>query len=520
MYPISQLLDDCGLSCRRFIYATEKPVGRFMTCENTQQEDCLILSQADFQKYVSNKMFPLAGSYIILSDELSADANLTDIAKKFQKNLYLLTTDKTPEELAKLLTQTSTALFERQNNLLAKEYQALVRLLSKEAAIDEITAYAYKLLGNPLIITDESYKVLAHTKELAVKDPVWESIVSHTYSTAKLVEQTDTNRFWERLEISSSPLFVDDAAFEGLARRAVAKIRIGSQTRGYIALLEIKKHITALDLTILQMIAEVFSVKINETDNMLRATGQLRDEFTGNLLAGNITSLEMAENLASSLSLRFGEINCVLCVQAKNNHDYIGGDLACLRTKLLTKSCLSIYTYKSSQGYYILSFKDRHQLNLLLDKHLKNLLQEFNLIGIISLPIENILELQHGYEQVEQIRLLLPKIEEPKRVLYPYASFAAVELLSHLSEARQGITSRAYTTLLKADEEEGTEYLATMRAFFANNQNVSETAAKLFIHRNTVNYRLNRIRELLEDDFDDSLIRLHLQLSILANDLK
>ena len=40
------------------------------------------------------------------------------------------------------------------------------------------------------------------------------------------------------------------------------------------------------------------------------------------------------------------------------------------------------------------------------------------------------------------------------------------------------------------------ETLMTIQAFFENNLNVSETSRKLFVHRNTLVYRLEKIRKL------------------------
>ena len=40
------------------------------------------------------------------------------------------------------------------------------------------------------------------------------------------------------------------------------------------------------------------------------------------------------------------------------------------------------------------------------------------------------------------------------------------------------------------------ETLMTIQAFFENNLNVSETSRKLFVHRNTLVYRLEKIRKI------------------------
>ena len=40
------------------------------------------------------------------------------------------------------------------------------------------------------------------------------------------------------------------------------------------------------------------------------------------------------------------------------------------------------------------------------------------------------------------------------------------------------------------------ETLMTIQCFFENNLNVSETSRKLFVHRNTLVYRLDKIRKI------------------------
>ena len=53
------------------------------------------------------------------------------------------------------------------------------------------------------------------------------------------------------------------------------------------------------------------------------------------------------------------------------------------------------------------------------------------------------------------------------------------------------------------------ETLTTINKFFENNLNVSETSRKLFVHRNTLVYRLEKIKKLTGLDlreFDHAII--------------
>ncbi|WP_394372099.1 helix-turn-helix domain-containing protein [Clostridium neonatale] len=59
----------------------------------------------------------------------------------------------------------------------------------------------------------------------------------------------------------------------------------------------------------------------------------------------------------------------------------------------------------------------------------------------------------------------------------------------------------------------------TLRNFFDNNQSISDTANAMYLHRNTISYRLNKIRKIIEDDFDNPLIRLHMYISFIIDDI-
>ena len=62
----------------------------------------------------------------------------------------------------------------------------------------------------------------------------------------------------------------------------------------------------------------------------------------------------------------------------------------------------------------------------------------------------------------------------------------------------------AILAMSRYDEENGTEYLKTLRTYAESNKNVVETALNLSVHANTVNYRVKRIRELFDIDLSDA----------------
>jgi sugar diacid utilization regulator len=66
------------------------------------------------------------------------------------------------------------------------------------------------------------------------------------------------------------------------------------------------------------------------------------------------------------------------------------------------------------------------------------------------------------------------------------------------------------------DREHNSDLTHTLRVFFAANANASEAADRLFLHRNSLAYRLARVQELTGLDLKDHRARLALQLGLLV----
>lgn len=80
-------------------------------------------------------------------------------------------------------------------------------------------------------------------------------------------------------------------------------------------------------------------------------------------------------------------------------------------------------------------------------------------------------------------------------------------------EQRHLLVHPALFRLRTLDAENGTAHLETLRAYLECERSLATTAAKLFIHRNTLMYRLERIRTAISLDLDDPDTRLQLLLS-------
>ena len=70
--------------------------------------------------------------------------------------------------------------------------------------------------------------------------------------------------------------------------------------------------------------------------------------------------------------------------------------------------------------------------------------------------------------------------------------------------------------LVEHDRSRGSDLIKTLRIFFAAGANASEAADRLFLHRNSMTYRLERVSKLTGLDLREPGVALALQLGLLS----
>ena len=93
-------------------------------------------------------------------------------------------------------------------------------------------------------------------------------------------------------------------------------------------------------------------------------------------------------------------------------------------------------------------------------------------------------------------------------------------LLEGLSGSPDLSPFRLVDPLKKHDQERNSDLVHTLEVYFASGANASEAADRLLLHRNSIPYRLERVRELTGLDYRDYRARLAMQLGLLALDKK
>ena len=108
--------------------------------------------------------------------------------------------------------------------------------------------------------------------------------------------------------------------------------------------------------------------------------------------------------------------------------------------------------------------------------------------------MENLKDLSKSYKEA-QVALEVGKVFDTEKDVITYDNLGIGRLIYQLP---QSLCEMFLQEVFKKGPLESLDRdtLITIQAFFENNLNVSETSRKLFVHRNTLVYRLEKIRKL------------------------
>ena len=103
----------------------------------------------------------------------------------------------------------------------------------------------------------------------------------------------------------------------------------------------------------------------------------------------------------------------------------------------------------------------------------------------------------------------------PERNLFSYSEDQLYHILAKNFTRREALELYDETLgrLKRFDEQNGHDLCSTVRIFLKNRLSTTETAKELFLHRNTMFYRLERIKEILGADPKDLQVSLSLTLA-------
>ncbi|WP_297989730.1 CdaR family transcriptional regulator [Anoxybacillus sp.] len=123
--------------------------------------------------------------------------------------------------------------------------------------------------------------------------------------------------------------------------------------------------------------------------------------------------------------------------------------------------------------------------------------------------------LRDSYKEAMEVIHLKKHMDEP--LPHVYGDLGIYRLLPFIYEQykQRKYPNEALLKLKRHDEQHGTDFLHTLRAYIRHDCNMKQTAESLYIHPNTLNYRLKRMQAIAALPLHDFEQRMMLYIDLL-----
>ena len=157
-----------------------------------------------------------------------------------------------------------------------------------------------------------------------------------------------------------------------------------------------------------------------------------------------------------------------------------------------------------------------HTRDEVINDVLRNV-RDLGAIASFSSSFSGFGNLVHFYRQALVVERV-GRIKDVSSEAYRFEDYAVDYLIARCEEGStvDAIIPDGVRKLIELDKERGTRDAHLLRTFLDKDRNMAKTVRELYIHRSTLLYRLEKIKEALNTDLDDPDVRLSVQIALRA----
>ncbi|MGE5632179.1 MAG: PucR family transcriptional regulator [Caulobacteraceae bacterium] len=354
---------------------------------------------------------------------------------------------------------------------------------------------AASLLGNALILVDLSQKVLAHSTNYEIVDPLWAQNVERGYCSYEFVQKVRSNKDMKEWSKQGSETQIITLPGD-LQPKLVARITQEGHVVGAVIMVE---HHTAIGRNHMRQLPLVGRIlfDIFSRDSASEGTP---DTFYSAILYNLLDEEEISDTIDHIVLSRVDFPSEMRVVVARFVHRIENRYLKRTFSMELERIFPNGHSvqYKSYIGILVPSVSERQSEELAKLARLEDVS-----IGL-SWPFSDIVQFKRYFNQAVASIKLAQRFGQANRV-FGYSDFYYYDLLYNYTGKipLEYYCHPALQVLLEYDKANNSELYITLRTYLEHKNNLKETADALFIHRNTLIYRINRINQLTSLNLDN-----------------
>lgn len=399
-------------------------------------------------------------------------------------------------------------------------HEVLTNTVLYENGLDRLSTVLVDMIKNPVLITDSNMAIMSYSipdeyNNILSKEDLVDTVkINGNRETEeeiygyrckkKSVSLTDKN-----VDLIKIPIITPNSHF------------------GYLFAWEYEKTINKLDISTLKWASTIAALDILNKRSIANVELKYKNELLYDILKGKLNNKQTIINRGKNMGMDLDKQFYVVVFELKeliSKHFKNKGLLNENIQKNYLESAKRIIDddiIMGDLGTYLIALcpteeKDKEAIKSFSDKVLNVIDQDDR--DLVDVGVgnfqEDIINLNESYSQAKRAINVANKLKKDKQI-YFFEELGVYKLLYKINtEEKNSFLENSIIPLLNYDKAHNTELLKTLRAFFEENGNLTNVAKKIYIHYNTVHYRLQRIEKITGLSLDNPDDKLNLEIAL------
>lgn len=377
----------------------------------------------------------------------------------------------------------------------------LNRALLSNRSIAYIAEVASDVFCQPLLIADQSFKLIAGAGYNQINDPFLESIIREGYYPEEYI-----HRIAEHPEINDMDLFIEDSKIISepfSPQRYMSKhISVRGKRIAFVTLVE-NMPFRDGDTEIFAHFCKIIATEMRSTYSGRDPKSSAYEVVLEELINGQLHGQRLHSRLRQ-VGLEFEKNKRLFVIRAADHtpkrfhYEYLNNNF-----NMQVKNYHTIVYEQAIVG--LVDEDEDGKVFSGENGRLMDFLEHYELVCGVSSTVRDPERMSDFWDQALSALDLGQRLGYAGPVYHHenLGIYHIMDMLVHDCELMDFCASE-YIRIQNHDRENGTEYAVTLEAYLGAAQNSLRTAERLGVHRNTVDYRVHRMEELFDFRFDDA----------------
>lgn len=474
--------------------------------------ECFIIQVICYDKTLFEQYDLQRVIYIMYCDDIPAsglveNGNYIIIGTDITNNIPSSNCLTIPERIDKQMLCNELNILIAEKAMTYYRLASLNKYLLSDDFVELLMDYFFEQFHNHISYVDYSHHVISYRPHEVSQEFMKTAFLDNTLKYGRYDPQMIDDNFQHYVDIvvrSPSPFHTKLFEFDYY----VWTIKNVAELYGFFVMLATKQPMTRDDLSIISTAADLIALKMGNSGG---ASGKGNySEILNDLLSDNIkTEYELNYRMLTRTWKRSEHYQIFLIDLHGEGEKYI--QYIKKGIQAVSKKIKHI-TYEE---YELILIEETSFKNDELTKIIDNV-KQYKIVSGLSDTFNSLFDIKIYYEQAKKAIILGARHGAESEVMFKYSDYRFYDFLYECANSMEckNFYHPVTMDLELYDVEHKTEFYKTLLTYLECGRSIHKTCAKMFLHKNTVNYRIQRIKELFNLDYDDGQAVLFIYLSL------